>query len=478
MITKEELDTLIAGKESFRVEKTISTTNMDKFCEAICAFANDMPNSRQCGYLLIGVTDDGKKNGLVITDDLQKKIASIRMDGNILPMPVMNVSVFHYADGDVLVVEVTPSALPPVRYRGRTFIRIGPRKDLATKAEEDILTERRSFNFPTWDNTPCCQATLEDIDTPAVADIYLPKAVDAEIISANPRSISDWMISLRMFNRAYNCPTYAGIVLFGKDPRAFIPGAYIQYVRWNGCTNAAEILNQRVFQGNLCRILPQLDSFIDLAIVQQRPVPISSLQEKVVYNYPKWALREILMNAVMHRDYNGNAPVRFYQYDDRIEIINHGGLYGKARPENFPTVNDYRNPSIAEGMQVLGYANMLNHGIPAVQQELMKNGNGQAIFTIDRITVFEAKITQAREWPATTQSLPNSLPNPLPNPLPEILQLMQENPNITYTELANRLHISRESIRKHLKTLREKHQLITRVGGTRGSWVTHTRPEK
>ena len=100
--------------------------------------------------------------------------------------------------------------------------------------------------------------------------------------------------------------------------------------------------------------------------------------------------------------------------------------------------------------------------------------NGQAIFTIDRITVFEAKITQAREWPATTQNLPN----PLPNPLPEILHLMQENPHITYTELASRLHISRESIRKHLKTLRDRYQLITRVGGTLGSWVTHTRPEK
>ena len=314
---------------------------------------------------------------------------------------------------------------------------------------------------------------MDDIDEELVEDTYLPKAVDSALITTSRRSIREWMISLRMYSKSYNCPTYAGIVLFGKDPRAFIPGAYVQYVRWNGCSNAAEIQNQRIFQGNLCQLLPQLDSFIDMAIVQQRPVPISSLQEKVVCNYPRWALREILMNAVMHRDYNGNAPVRFYQYDDRIEIINHGGLYGKARPENFPTVNDYRNPSIAEGMQVLGYANMLNHGIPAVQQVLERNGNGQAIFTIDRITVFEAKIAQARDWAETAQNLPN----PLPNPLPEILMLMQENPRITYTELAARLHLSRESIRKHIKALREKHKLITRQGGTRGTWVTHTRPE-
>lgn len=90
-------------------------------------------------------------------------------------------------------------------------------------------------------------------------------------------------------------------------------------------------------------MLPQLDAFIDMAIVQKRPIPVSALREEIVCNYPKWALREILMNAIMHRDYNGNAPIKFYQYPDRIEIINHGGLYGKARPENFPTVNDYRN---------------------------------------------------------------------------------------------------------------------------------------
>ena len=91
-------------------------------------------------------------------------------------------------------------------------------------------------------------------------------------------------------------------------------------------------------------------------------------------------MSQILMNAIMPRDYKSNAPIKFYQYPGRIEIINQGGLYGMARPENFPTVNDYRNPAVAEGMQILGYVNMLNHGIPKVQRELEENGNGKAIF--------------------------------------------------------------------------------------------------
>ena len=225
MIIEKELDVLISSVETFRIEKTVSTTNMDKFCEAICAFANDMPNSKLNGYLLIGITDDGKRSGLKVTDELLKKISSIRSDGNILPMPVMSVEVFSFDDGDVLVVEVTPSNLPPVRYRGRTFIRIGPRKDLATREEEEILTERRSYNFPTMDNTPCCQATLEDIDQDLFTKYYLPKAVDAGIVSKNNRSVKEWMISLRLYSKVYDCPTNAALLLFGADPRRFMPGA-------------------------------------------------------------------------------------------------------------------------------------------------------------------------------------------------------------------------------------------------------------
>ena len=71
---------------------------MDKFSEAICAFANDMPNSRKNGYLIIGAHDDGKLSGLNVDDALLKRISAIRSDGNILPLPVMNVEKFKFKD--------------------------------------------------------------------------------------------------------------------------------------------------------------------------------------------------------------------------------------------------------------------------------------------------------------------------------------------------------------------------------------------
>lgn len=120
----------------------------------------------------------------------------------------------------------------------------------------------------------------------------------------------------------------------------------------------------------------------------RRPVPVSALREEIVVDYPHWATRELLMNAICHRDYEGNGPVQFYQYDDRIEILNPGGLYGKATPENFPFVNDYRNSVVAEGMKVLGFAKQYGQGIQAVQKELNSNGNGQAEFKLHLGTAF------------------------------------------------------------------------------------------
>ena len=166
-------------------------------------------------------------------------------------------------------------------------------------------------------------------------------------------------------------------------------GCYVQYVHFAGTNNGGEILNEKQIKGSLCKMLPQLESFVRDAVVTSRPVPIGMLREQTVFNYPELALRELLMNACMHRDYQSNMPIRLYQYEDRIEILNAGGLYGEARPENFPTVNDYRNPIIAEAMRGLKYVNMFNRGIERVKTMFAENGNPEPVFNVDKITAFE-----------------------------------------------------------------------------------------
>lgn len=392
MVTKDEVLELLRSTETYRIERTISTGDMDKFQEAICAFSNDLPNSREKGYLILGVHDNGVLSGLRVDDALMKKIAGIRSDGNILPLPMMSVERFEFTEGDLLVVEVSPALVPPVRYRGRTFIRIGPRRDIATEAEERVLLEKRTSYMATFDAMPCFGSSLKDIDALFVKNEYLPQIIDSDVLMADKRSLQEQLAAIHLYDIVNDCPTNAAIILFGKNASFFLHGCYVQYVHFAGEDTGSEILNERQIRGSLCSILPKLESFVKDAIVTARPMPVSMLREQIVFNYPELALRELLMNACMHRDYQSNMPIRIYQFSNRIEILNAGGLYGEARPENFPTVNDYRNPIIAEAMRGMKYVNMFNRGVQRVKNMLRENGNPEPKFNVSKVTAFEVMV--------------------------------------------------------------------------------------
>lgn len=109
MVTKDEVLELLRSTETYRMERTTSTGDMDKFQEAICAFSNDLPNSREKGYLILGVRDNGVLSGLRVDDALMKKIASIRSDGNILPLPIPSMSLNLVTDGEKVTKSATKS---------------------------------------------------------------------------------------------------------------------------------------------------------------------------------------------------------------------------------------------------------------------------------------------------------------------------------------------------------------------------------
>lgn len=382
MLTDEQLLRLVGDLESDRVERTISTRDTDKFAQAICAFANDFPDHREAGYLLIGLEDDGRPSGLAVTDDLLLNLAAIRSDGNVQPLPAMTVSKRSLPGGDIAVVEVFPSDMPPVRYKGRVWIRVGPRRAVATEAEERRLSERRAGRMRTFDARPCAGCGLEGLVQDLFLVTYRGSAVAPEIIEENRRGLREQLASLRFYDLVQDCATHAGALLFGKDPCGWMPGAYIQFVQFDGETLADDALDERRFSGDLLTVLRELDAFVGVR-VRARPVGASALREERDEDYPVVALRELLLNAVMHRAYGATAPIRFHWFSDRIEIQNPGGLYGEATPENFPRQTAYRNPVVAEAMKALGYVNRYGRGIIRAQDALQRNGNPQPEFTFE-----------------------------------------------------------------------------------------------
>lgn len=394
MMTEQDVRALLTNLESDRIERTVIKPNKnatDKVSEAICAFSNDLPNHQKAGYFLFGVNNNGHLAGQRFGDAELRWAGGLRSDGNILPIPILSVEHFHFEEGDVLVIQVEPHDVPPVRYKGRTYIRVGARKAIASESEERILSERRSAAYRTFDTTPCLGSESQDLNWGLFKETYLPTAIDAKILADNHRDPVLQMASLGLYDLKKQTPTYASILLFGNNPIFYLHGAYIQYGEFAGENIASDPVSERRFSGDLITMLASLEGFLKNQIYAKL-IPLGGLREQIVYDYPLAVLRELLLNAIMHRDYASNAPIRFYRFTDHIEIQNPGGLYGTVRPENFPNQNDYRNPIIAEALKNLGYVNRFNRGIARVKHELAENGNPEPYFIYDQPDYFSVSV--------------------------------------------------------------------------------------
>jgi len=281
----EDLDILMGDLESERVERTVSRDATDKFCEAICAFANDLPGSGNPGYLFVGVKDRGEVDGKGVDDALLIRLAGYRDNGQIIPIPSLSVFRHRTDAGDVAVVRVEPSDMPPVRYKQRVWIRVGPTKRLATPQEERTLAERRVDRAATWDLRACREAGLEDLALDLFTLNYLPRAVSAEVLEENQKPITARLDALRFWHRRFECPTNAGILTFGKDPERFMPGAYVQHVVYDGTGSSDPVVEERRLSGDLLSVLRSLHE-LARTHAHTRPTRDSTLREADVHAYP------------------------------------------------------------------------------------------------------------------------------------------------------------------------------------------------
>lgn len=145
---------------------------------------------------MLGVEDDGGLSGLKVTDPFLQSRGDLRSNGNIRPLPALSVAKFSYPAGDVAIVEVLPSDLPPVRYKGQVWIRVGLRKALANEQEERILSERRASYARSFDASPCPEAGIDDLAL-GLFDAYRREVIAPDVIQGNHRSIEEQLVSLR-----------------------------------------------------------------------------------------------------------------------------------------------------------------------------------------------------------------------------------------------------------------------------------------
>jgi ATP-dependent DNA helicase RecG len=385
-MTDQELESILAGGEADRVERKQSVSDPGDIRQAICAFANDLPNHRLPGVVFIGIKDHGDCANLPITDQLLRQLADMRSDGNILPFPNLLVQKRNLRGCEVAVVIVHPSDSPPTRFNGRCWIRVGSRRATATVSEEARLAEKRRFRDVPFDLRPMESASIGDLDLELFERRYAPASVAPEVLEQNQRSTEHRLSSLRLATSTVPpIPTVLGCLVCGKEPTQFIPGAYIQFLRIDGVTLTSPIKDQELISGPMLDLLSKLDLKLEAHLSTATDIT-SQATEVVSPDYPLAALQQITRNAVLHRSYESpNAPIRITWFNDRIEVMNPGGPFGNVTADNFgqPGVRDYRNPHLAEAMRNLGYVQKFGMGIQIAREQMKRNGNPDPVFTVE-----------------------------------------------------------------------------------------------
>lgn len=229
---------------------------------------------------------------------------------------------------DVAVVTVQPASDPPVRYDGRVWVRVGPTVRQAAPSGELRLAERRRGHDVSFDLRPRESAEIADLDMRYIEREYLPASIAADVLDENQRSLEDQMRSLRLLTG--DRPTNGALLAFGRDPQRWLPGAYVQFVRFEGGEITDPIRSQATLGGQLADVLNGISRLLE------------------------------------------------------VNIESPGGLFGRVTPEQLGRgATDYRNQLIAETMHNLGFAQRFGYGIPLALRTLAENGNPTPEFNVD-----------------------------------------------------------------------------------------------
>ena len=259
--------------------------------------------------------------------------------------------------------------------------------------------------------------------------------------------------------------TNAAMLLFGKNPERWQLGSYIKIGYFE---TDADLLYQDEIHGS---ILEQIDKTVELLYLKYMKAKITyeGMQRIERYFVPEEALREALLNAICHKQYQSGIPIQISVYEDKLYIANCGCL-----PENWTLENSMKkhasspyNPNIAHVFYLAGFIESWGRGIEKICSACENDGVPQPEYTINpgdimiKFTAPEDRVVGSAVKKVTERVTEKER---------ELLGLLLEDPGYTMLQLAEKMKISRKTVAARLKRLKEK-GIIERVGSDRkGYW--------
>ena len=308
-----ELQQRIEKWEDLHTEFKRGPIRPEELAASLVAFANT-----DGGQIIFGVTEERQVIGVENPDEWMRTVDNVALNNCEPPLTVIQETV-QTPEGTVVVVHIPKGDQRPYRTsRGDFFIRTTTGRRRASRQE--LLRLFQTVESLFYEETLVLRAGWEDIDVATFAQfctrVLGETQADADALLGN------WRLVREHESKKY--PTVAALLLFGREPQKYLPYAYVTAARIPGRDPWGEPSDRKRIEGTLFQMLEDTARFLNIHL--RTAHRIRGFEPEVYPELPEKALREIVVNALVHRDYTVHAPVRIFIMDDRVEVRSPGLL--------------------------------------------------------------------------------------------------------------------------------------------------------
>jgi ATP-dependent DNA helicase RecG len=316
-----------------------------------------------------------------------------------------------------------------------------------------------------WLNQPS-GLTIEDLSADALS-FFICRGQNAGHIPRDSSSLNLMQILDRLNLLTAGEVTFAGALLFSDNPRKISDGAYLRICQFDANET---LMRETCIEGPLIR-LPDL-AIEKLYSEYIQPTNVHNYgnnSECQKYDYSKTAVAELILNAIVHKDYGSRCPVTVAVYPDRLEIFSAGDLLGGMTVEHLTQhhTSILRNPPLASVFRSAGFACLWGVGIAKVRNECNSNGNPEPEFQEFRggilVTVFKPKVKKTISDKLTFAAIDDVDRM--------ILKLMSDNSAVTVSSISESIGLNVRSIQRRIRALRDAGIVLREGNKYRGWWI-------
>jgi len=331
-----ELLELINKGEGYHLEFKLEEENNEDFAKTIVCFANT-----DGGKILIGVDDTGNIIGVSDIDKVMLRMDDIALNRCEPPVIIFQESI-NFDGKNVVIVNVEKGKQRPYRTKsGHYYIRSSNRCRQATK--EELLRLFQSTKSLFYDEIPINNAKLTDLDFSAFK-FFLRTYLN--IKTNNEEEIINYLCNFHLLEKESLTPTFTGIIFFAYNPQDFVSESRIVCANIEGIDISQTDLETKNLTGKISDLINNIEDFFKLVLSNKHK--IKDFQPESEFEIPMTALREAIVNAIAHRDYTINAPIRVLIFTNRVEIHSPGRLPNTVTVESIKVGGSHvlRNPTI------------------------------------------------------------------------------------------------------------------------------------